>query len=63
MKHVSNDYFLATVSEPRHNDATEVADIMKAKFEIDVTGVVHKFGINLRMEELDTPLVWFDKVD
>lgn len=62
MKHVSADFFLAYMSNPDHTNRTGEAVPLKAQFELDVTGVVSRVGIDLRMEGSGVPLVWFDRV-
>lgn len=41
----------------------EVQACLRTQFEIDVTGVVSHIGVELRLDEEDAPLVWFERLE
>lgn len=56
LKHVTGDFWLAL------SDALFEGICARAQFRVDVSGSVTSIGVDLRMEEEDTPLVWFERV-
>lgn len=58
LTHVTGDFWLA--------HALYVLDVgvcVRAQFRVDVSGSVVSIGVDVRGEEEDTPLVWFDRVE
>lgn len=59
LTHKTGDYWLSYVFE----DWVDVVQAcVRTQFRVDASGIVASVGIDMRLEEEDTPLVWFDRV-
>lgn len=63
-EHVTGDYWIAWTYLDQLSEAGQERPVtcLRAKFVMDYTGTVGKFGLNLRLEDIDGPLVWMDRV-
>ena len=60
LQHQTGEFWVTRVYLPELPD--EVQACLRTQFEIDATGVVSHVGVDLRLEEEDAPLVWFERV-
>jgi len=64
-EHVSGNYWLAWAYIEQMMEAGQKrpAACLRAEFRVDERGVVNEFALDMRMEEMDGPLVWFSRVE
>jgi hypothetical protein len=64
-EHVTGDYWIAWAYVDQLSDAgyRRPVHCLRAQFVMDYTGTVSKLGLDLRLEEIDGPLVWLNRID
>lgn len=59
LEHKTGEFWLAHVSQEEIPDV--VLGCARTEFRVDAQGRVSHIGVDLRLEEDDTPLVWFER--
>jgi len=64
-EHVTGDFWVGWVFIDQVTRAGQLRPeaCLRAHFRVDQSGVVGSFGFDMRLEDVDGPLVWFDRVD
>lgn len=61
LQHVSGEYWIAWLYMDDYPMVKRPMACYRAQFEADSRGIPVRFGIDMRDEAADTPLVWFDR--
>lgn len=59
LTHKTGDFWLSYIF---HESLDVAMACLRTQFRVDASGTVASIGIDVRLEEEDTPLVWFDRV-
>lgn len=62
LEHKTGDHWIAWAYIPEYEDPDQPVACMRAQFRVNTQGQVAQFGLDLRLEGEDVPLVWFDRV-
>jgi hypothetical protein len=63
LEHVYGDYWVAWLFVDDFATYRRPRDCFRAEFRAGSDGVLVSFGLDVRMEGKDIPLVWFEKVN